>query len=126
MQSALAQVDLQRHSHACRGRKAPRSNCHIRKIQQQHVVQRRGVAVQYALLDVDWPQLSRMLLPPMLSAAALQKASESLAKRAAIDEVCRAFQVQDKEESQVGEDERVGGVGGTWRGGIDPHGIDDH
>lgn len=58
--------------------------------------------MQYALLEgVDWPQLSRMLLPPMLSAAALQKASESLAKRAAVDEVCRAFQVQDKEELQV-------------------------
>lgn len=45
-----------------------------------------------------------MLLPPVvLSAAAFRQASESLAKRAAVDEVCRAFQVADKEELQVSE-----------------------
>jgi len=101
--SALAQLELQRPiqvptAHR-RFTKAPGTLQHP----QQHVRYRRGVAVQYALLeDVDWPQLSRMLLPPMLSAAAFRKMSESLAKRAAIDEVCRAFQVQDKEELQVG------------------------
>jgi hypothetical protein len=65
------------------------------------VVQRRDVAVGSAFLDVDWSQLSRLLLAPMLSAAAIRKATDSLAKRAAVDEVCRAFQVQDKEELQV-------------------------
>lgn len=55
-----------------------------------------------AQVDIgDLAQLSRLVLPPMLSAAAYQKFTEYLARRAAVDECCRAFQVQDKEELQV-------------------------
>jgi hypothetical protein len=70
----------------------------------QNGLRRARVAVQsgsFGLETVDWSGLSRMLLPPMLSAAVLRRASDYISKRAAIDEVCRAFQVQDKEELQV-------------------------
>lgn len=89
---AKQQHDAQQHQH--------QQQQQIHKHRKQY---RSAVAAQSALLDIDWPGISRMLLPPVLSAAAFQKASDNLAKRAAIDEVCRAFQVQDKEELQVSQ-----------------------
>lgn len=113
------------HSSALSQHLAPQRHCPVPKPRQslprsvpflpapqQHAGRRGSVAVGSgsfgAGLDaIDWSGLSRMLLPPMLSAAVLRKASNSLAKRAAIDEVCRAFRVQDKEELQV-RSSRVG------------------
>lgn len=93
--AAAARSIIKHYQHQPRLRPDPRNQ------QRQY---RSPVAAQSALLDVDWSGLSRMLLPPVvLSAAAFRKASESLAKRAAVDEVCRAFQVADKEELQVSD-----------------------
>lgn len=77
-------------------------------------VQQRAFGFDGVGLDSLLAHPLRLLAAPMLSAAAFQKASESLAKRAAIDEVCRAFQVQDKEELQVRRCQGVRGVVVLW------------
>lgn len=110
--SALTHAPVQRRCAVSKARSRLRRPSSVPRVPQWHVVQRRSVAVGSALLDVDWSQLSRLLLAPMLSAAAIRKATDSLSKRAAVDEVCRAFQVQDKEELQVSSGLLVGCVGG--------------
>ena len=105
MSTALKQPTCtQRPCHVSKALGKPPKVKRISSAQQQHVGRRGSIAVQsgsFGLETVDWSGLSRMLLPPMLSAAVLRRASDCISKRAAIDEVCRAFQVQDKEELQV-------------------------
>lgn len=68
----------------------------------------RNVAAQLSAPDSTLDalsQLSRVLLPPMLSGAAVYKGYRRslnfLARRAAEDEICRVFGVADREELQV-------------------------